>query len=371
MSPAALRLALLALLLPALAAAEPAPRATPTRPGGSGGPPALTAAPRIAALSVTRVNGVDHVSLREAAALLGLQFSWREGERRLALSDATGKVEFEIDSREVSVRGLRLFLGRPVIARNGAALVSRIDFERLLLARLRPAQLGPPPPRPRVIALDPGHGGKDNGFENKRLGLREKVLTLDVAQRVQALLEARGFKVVLTRTDDRQLAPDKPTDFRMRADVANRAGADVFVSIHFNSLYPDTKTSGTETYAFTPPLQRSDRAWGPIEPDDTERAPAPVNRYDPWSALLSQSMHREVIGALHSLDRGQKTMHSAVLRGLNCPAVLVESVFLSNDAEAALAATPEGRQRIAAALASGLNAYADALAALAPPPSSP
>ena len=173
MSPAALRLALLALLLPALAAAEPAPRATPTRPGGSGGPPALTAAPRIAALSVTRVNGVDHVSLREAAALLGLQFSWREGERRLALSDATGKVEFEIDSREVSVRGLRLFLGRPVIARNGAALVSRIDFERLLLARLRPAQLGPPPPRPQRTPRPPPSSGRSSKF--KVQGSRFKV----------------------------------------------------------------------------------------------------------------------------------------------------------------------------------------------------
>jgi len=278
---------------------------------------------------------------------------------------------FEADSREVSLHGLRLFLGRAVLLRNGVLYIGRVDFERVLVARLRPALLPSPPLPPRVIALDPGHGGTDNGMENKRLGLKEKVLTLDVAQRLQKILTARGYRVLLTRTDDRPLAPDKPTDFRRRAEVANRAGADVFVSIHFNSLYPDTKTTGTETYTFTPQFQRSDRAWSPLEPDDTERDAAPVNRYDPWSALLGQRVHAEVIGALKTLDRGQKTMHSAVLRGLNCPAVLVESVFLSNDAEAAQAATPAGRQQIAEAIAAGLAAYADTLTSLQPKPPKP
>ncbi len=373
MPQAALRFLLVAPLLGALVAAAQAPgRSTPTRPGGASvASPAFSALPRLAQLSTTRIGGIDHVSLREAAPLLGLKASWSEPERQLTLFDATGRIGFEADSREVNFRGLRLFLGRPVLLRNGVVLVSKVDFERVLLARLRPALLGAPPPRPRVVALDPGHGGNDNGMENKPLGLKEKVLTLDVAQRVQRLLAGQGFTVVLTRTSDAPLAADKPTDFRRRADVANRAGADVFVSIHFNSLYPDTKTSGTETYTFTPQFQRSDRAWSPTEPDDTERDAAPVNRYDAWSSLLGQCLHREVIVRLGTLDRGQKTMHSAVMRGLACPAVLVESVFLSNESEARLAATPAGRQRIADAIAAGIVAYADAVAALQPKPAAP
>ena len=374
MFPAALRFALVApLLLAVSAAAESPSRTVPTRPAGpltnsSPRPPAMG---RLSSLSVTRLGGVEYVSLREAAALMGLKVVWLELERRLILSDPTTKVEFEADSRGLVLNGLRLFLGRPVVLRNGAFYVSRVDFERGLVARLRPALLSGVPARPKVIALDPGHGGNDNGMENKRLGLKEKVLTLEVALRLQKLLIARGYKVVLTRTDDRQLAPDKPTDFRKRADIANRAGADLFVSIHFNSLYPDTKTSGTETYTFTPQNQRSDRAWSPAEPDDTEREAMPVNRFDPWSALLGQLMHREVIGALKTLDRGQKTMHSAVMRGLNCPAVLVESIFLSNDGEAKQAASAEGRQQIAEALAAGIGAYADTVSALQPKPPGP
>ncbi len=368
MLPAALRCALgLPLLLACCAAAEPVVRTVPTRPTGGGPAPTLTPAQaqaRPAALAVTRLGGVDYFSLREAASRLGLKAEWREKERRLVLADAASRVEFEADSREVSLNGLRLFLSRAVVGRNGVLYLSRGDYERLLLPRLRPALVGAPWPRLQVIVLDPGHGGHDNGMENKRLGLKEKLLTLEVAQRLQRLLTARGYQVVLTRTDDRPLAPDKPTDFRRRAELANRAGADVFVSLHFNSLYPDTKTSGTETYTFTPQDQRSDRAWSPVEPDDTEREAAPVNRFDPWSALLAQLMHREVIGALQTLDRGQKTMHSAVLRGLHCPAVLVESIFLSNDREANLAATAPGRQRIAESLAAGLEAYAAALRSL-------
>jgi len=367
MLPAALRCALLTPLLLALSpAAEPASRVAPQRPMSASPVPSPA---KLAALPLVRFAGVEYVPLREAAALLGMRTSWAEKERRLTLMDQAGKAEFEADSREISLHGLRLFLGRPVLLRNGAIYVSRIDFERSLATRLQPALLGAPPARPRVIVLDPGHGGTDNGMENKRLGLKEKVLTLDVAQRLKKLLEARGYRVVLTRTDDRQLGPDKATDFKKRAEIANRAGADLFVSIHFNSLYPDTKTSGTETYTFTREFQRSDRAASPLEPDDTEREPAPVNRFDPWSALLQQLVHREVIGSLKTLDRGQKTMHSAVLRELDCPAVLVESVFVSNDGEANRVATAGYRQQIAEAIAAGIQAYADTLAALPPQPS--
>jgi N-acetylmuramoyl-L-alanine amidase len=365
MLPAALRFALLASLCWAAAAwGQPEGRAAPTRPEGSG-PPVPT---RTAALPGIRLGPVEYVAMQDVATLVRMKTTWQEKERRLTLFDAGTRVEFEAGSREVSLNGLRLFLGMPALLHNGTFYVSRIDFERMLLAQLRPALLAAPPPRPRVIAIDPGHGGTDNGMENRKLGLKEKTLTLDVALRLQRLLVARGFKVVLTRTEDRQLAPDKPTDFQKRDEIANRAEADLLVSIHFNSLYPDTKTTGTESYVFTRQFQRSDRAWGALEKDDTEREVAPVNRYDPWSALLRENLQREVLGSLKTVDRGQKTMHSLVLKGLNCPAVLVESVFLSNDAEANRAAAETGRQQIAEAIARGIQAYADTVAALQPKP---
>jgi N-acetylmuramoyl-L-alanine amidase len=372
MFPAGLRLATVATFAAvSLAAAEPVARVAPNRPGAGIANPGAAAAGKPSSLPVTRMLGLEFFAVRDVTGLLGFKSTWVESIRRLTLTDQTNKVELTGGSREIAVNGLRVFLGQPIVLRGGALYISKTDLERSLAPQLRPALLGPLLGRPKIIALDPGHGGADHGMENKALGLKEKVLTLDVAQRLKKLLEARGYTVVLTRSDDRQLGPDKLTDFLTRADITNRAKADLFVSIHFNSLYPDTKTSGTEVYTFTRTGQRSDRAWGLVEKDDAEPKPSEVNRFDPWSSLLAQMMHREVITTLKTFDRGQKTMHSAVLRGLKCPAVLVESVFLSNEAEARRAATPAYLQHIAEALGNGIGAYADTLAKIQPRPAPP
>ena len=370
MHPAALRLAMLAAFASVAGmAAESTPRVAPTRPGATTAPvaPSPTSV-KLAALPITRIGGVDFVSMRDVAGLLGWKTIWTEATRRFTLLDPANKVELTGGSREVMVDGLRLFLGNPAMVHSGMLHISKTDFQRCLMPQLRPALLGSFLGRPRIIVLDPGHGGQDNGMENKPLKLREKILTLDVALRLKKLLETRGCTVVLTRNDDRQLGPDKQTDFMTRWDITNRARADLFVSIHFNSLYPDTKTSGTEIYTFTRAGQRSDRGWGFGGMDDAETTPSEVNRFDPWSSLLAQSIHHEVIGSLKTIDRGQKTMHSAVLRGLKCPAVLVESVFLSNDAEAKRAATPAYLQQIAESLAAGIDVYANTLEKLPPKP---
>ncbi|MEO6568986.1 MAG: N-acetylmuramoyl-L-alanine amidase, partial [Opitutaceae bacterium] len=96
----------------------------------------------------------------------------------------------------------------------------------------------------------------------------------------------------------------------------------------------------------------------------TERDPVPVNRFDAWSVLLGHSIKQELVKDLKTFDRGQKTMHSAVMKGLNCPGALIESVFLSNDTEARLVATPAYRQQIAQSIADGIRAYAEALEAV-------
>ena len=351
-----------------LAAAEPASRSVPTRPA--------TAAPvsgRLASLPVTRILGVEFVPLREGAAMLGLKTMVAESPRKFILADPPVRVELEADSREMAVNGLRVFLGDPTVWRGGQLYMSRIDFERRLTPMVRPA-FGPAcPPPPRVIALDPGHGLPDNGFENEKFDLKERILTLDVAQRLKKLLEAKGYRVVLTRTDDRALSPEKKIDFPLRDQVANRASADLFVSIHFNSLFPDTKTSGTEIYTFAPRMQHAADWWGDTrkEDPDVEREEASVNRYDFWSVVLAQALHRSVLASLRTADRGAKLKHLGVLRNLDCPGVLVESVFLSNDGEAKRAATPAYRQQIAEALAAGIGAYAGTLETLRPKPVAP
>jgi N-acetylmuramoyl-L-alanine amidase len=351
-------------------------RASPSRPG-SGVESASAPAPAAGLkapppLAITRFKQVDYVAATDFAARLGLKGKWEEAKRELTLTTGTRRLVLTAEKREVSCDGLRIFLGDAVRFRAGKLYVSKTDYERCLLALLRPDNVGAPVPRLRTIALDPGHGGADPGMENRTLRVQEKVLTLDVALRLEKLLRAEGYSVVLTRRDDRQLAPTKEADLQRRAIIANAAGADLFLSIHFNSLFPNTRVSGSEVYVFTRPGQRSDQSWGFGQADDTEHDVAPVNRHDAWTSLLAHAVHRETIGGLKTSDRGHKTKHLAVLRGLNCPGVMIESVFLSNDAEARRAATPTYRQQIAESLAAGIRSYAASLDALRPksPPTS-
>jgi N-acetylmuramoyl-L-alanine amidase len=282
----------------------------------------------------------------------------------LVLFGAEHRVVLIGESRDTQVDGLRVFFGEPILIRGGRFYISLLDYQGRLTPFIRPELCGHAPGHPRVIAIDPGHGGTDNGMQNPRLALKEKVYTLDVALELRKLLEAAGYRVVMTRTSD------KNVELPMRAEIANTQGADLFVSIHFNAGAPsDTRTRGTEVFTFTLPSQRSDESWSGRK-DDRETA-SPVNRFDAWSQVLAECIHRQVLGSLHTEDRGQKTKHLAALRGLNCPAILVESAFLSNDAEGALVATPAFRTRLAEALLAGIRDYSAELDRLQPAPASP
>ena len=378
MPPAAFRVAILAIAaayLPRAIGAE-TPRSLPSRPGASAAAAGAPSSPPPAAKpSATatlpraslHVGKVDYVSATDIAIALGCTGRWTEPLKKLTLTsktNAANRLELEVDKRTVAVDGLRIDLGHPAVLRRGRLYVSETDIAHCLAPLLRPSALPTLPPQPTVIALDAGHGGSDNGMENPRLGLKEKVLALDVVLRLKQQLEAAGFKVVLTRTGDGTFSADKKKDLAMRTEVANRASADLMVSVHFNSLYPDTKTGGTEVYVYTPPHQRSSQSWS--TGDDDALPAQPVNRFDPWSSLLAHQIHRHILRELKTSDRGQKTKHLFLFQDLNCPAALIESVFLSNDAEARRAATPEYRQQIAAALAAAIRDYAATIGSLRP-----
>lgn len=351
-------------------ASSPAVRTAPSRPNAAtpdvAAPVARVPAKKLPPLPVTRIKGRDYFAVADVAKRTGFKSTWVEARRELTLSANTRRLVLTAEKREVACNGMRIFLGEAVQIRNGALFVSKTDYERCLLPLLRTDQVELPTPRVKTIVLDPGHGGGDPGMENRPLKLQEKVLALEIALRLEKLLKAEGYSVVLTRRDDRQLAPSKEADLQRRALIANTARADLFISIHFNSLFPNTLVSGTEVYVFTRPGQRSDQSWGYGQADDTENEIAPVNRHDPWTSLLAHSLHRETIAGLKTSDRGHKTKHLAVLRGLNCPGVLVEAVFLSNDEEARRVVSPAYRQKIAESFAAGIRTYAAALGVSAP-----
>lgn len=339
---------LFAVVSGVLAAPDSRTRQKPTRPGVR----AAQAATKPAAPVAAKGGDSTRIRISDVASRLGLKIALRNSGQQIVLSDGTRRAELEADSRECLVNGVRVFLGMPVTNARGQLSISQIDFETCLLPILAPSRIGSLPPRPTIVALDAGHGGNDQGTQNARLNLSEKTFTLDVAQRLKRLLEQRGFRVVMTRETDTKV------ELPLRSAAANRAGADLFISIHFNALPNDQKTRGAEIFTFAPQYQRSTNSWSPTAPDDSEREGSPVNRFDGWSSVLAHGIHRELLSQLKTFDRGKKIAHLGMLRGVECPAVLVESGFLSNDDEARKIATPAYRQKIAEAMADGVSNYA-------------
>jgi N-acetylmuramoyl-L-alanine amidase len=321
----------------------------PMRPGETKAAPALPSSTNTPSQGSPKFPRTEWVSAGAFASKNALSLDWSEGQKRFQLKDRSLTLSFEIDSRECDLDGQRCFLGEAVRLIKGQPSFPKIDAEKLLLPFIKPGQGMPRQAPLRTIVIDPGHGGNDSGMINRRLNLQEKVLTLDTAQRLKKLLEVDGYRVVLTRRDDRYIElPD-------RAAIADKVGADLFVSIHFNSVEQGAeKVTGVEVFTMTPQYQLSTDQ----KPDPQFAHIAnPGNSFDHWSLVLASKVHGRLLRGLAVPDRGLKRGRLAVLRLAPCPAVLVESGYLSHDAEARKLATPEYRQRIAEAIAKGVRDY--------------
>jgi N-acetylmuramoyl-L-alanine amidase len=313
------------------------------------------------ALPLSRISGLDYIKLDDGAAAMGLRIERLNSQSVLLKAGAKPVARLVDHSRETDLNGLRVFMGDPVVERSGSFYLSRLDYEFHFMPRLRPDLCGPAPHPPHLIVVDAGHGGVDHGTENPNLRSMEKTYTLDVALVLRRRLEAAGYKVMMIRDSDVTIPKES------RAEIANRWSPDLFVSIHFNSLFPNTKTTGVEVMSFPLHKQRSTDSWSPGKKDDSESAEAPINAFGAWNTLLGSVLHRRLLDALHSGDRGEKFEHLAVLRGLMCPGVLVEPAFLSSDAEGQRLASPAYRDTIAAAILAGIQDYSEVLRRLAPP----
>lgn len=292
------------------------------------------------------IGGVDYVPLATWARRFQMTVERTGASRTVHLKGEKNTLLLTVDKLDVSLNGLHLFLGDPIRLIDDVLYLSRRDAEQFLGILLAPP--APTSPPVRTIILDPGHGGKDPGKENHRLKLAEKTFTLDVALRLETLLKARGYQVILTRREDRYVELEERTAF------VRRHQADLFVSIHFNA-FEAPRVTGTETFILTPQGQASVPE---AEKDRKGEALAyPGNRYDTANLLLGHAMHTALIKALGLVDRGLKRYRYSVLRTADCPAVLVESAFISNDEEAGKIADARYRQTMAEAIAAGIDAF--------------
>jgi N-acetylmuramoyl-L-alanine amidase len=215
----------------------------------------------------------------------------------------------------------------------------------------------------RRVVIDPGHGGYDTGTIAPD-GLEEKNIVLDVALRLGRLLRAAGVQVVYTRDDDRFIPLEQ------RTAIANRAHADLFVSIHANSS-PDPHARGIETYYLnlTHDAQalavaaRENAGSGRSIFDLTSMVRAiAMNDKMEESHELADDLQRSLVAASGEPNRGVKTAPFVVLIGARMPSVLAEISFLSNRRDDLRLRQPAYRQHLAEGLFRGLRRYIHSLA---------
>jgi N-acetylmuramoyl-L-alanine amidase len=293
---------------------------------------------------VVKVNGRDFLTIDNIARFYGFRNPVTDG-KSIKLTSDTNELEFHLDSREMLVNGVRNWLSFPVSVHDGKVLVSRIDLAKTLEPQLRPnmiKNLG----RVQTIVLDPGHGGFDKGAISG-YGY-EKDYALDVARLLRPMLQARGFRVIMTRESD-VFVP-----LEVRAQIANATHDSVFVSLHFNATDHDPVATGFEIYSLTP-------RGAPSTYEDwlTQMSINIQNGTDADAASveLSSCVYHSLIGHIGEFDRGMKRARFAVLRLTKIPAVLVEGGFLTERGESRLIAKPEWRKRLADAICTGIDGF--------------
>jgi len=268
----------------------------------------------------------------------------------LCFSNSQHLVRFYQGRRKTDIDGTMLWLNAPPdgSVNDGNWHISAIDLDLLTMAIL-PQQEGAL--KPLRVMVDAGHGGEDDGSSSKNPRVKEKDITLAVALKLGARLQAAGLQVLYTRTNDVTLALDA------RSVLARRNKADLFISVHANYA-PKSDVSGVETYVLTPCGYAGTAAGSRIPGWQIG------NRNDFHNTLLGFSIHSKLAGNTETPDRGLKRQSFSVLRETSCPAVLVEIGFLSNRAETLKMLDAAWQEKCSETLAEGVLTYAKKVDAL-------
>ena len=215
-----------------------------------------------------------------------------------------------------------------------------------------------------TVMIDPGHGGADGGRAG-RSGLLEKDVTLAIADEVARQLRRDGFYVFMTRSLDSSVS------LKRRAEIANLAGADIFVSIHCGAWHSAAASGFRVSYYVPTPhdvvdkssagargLRRGSRGVRRGGVGDL-RWGGPQENLTDESRALARAVRGRMSGALPNYDRGVGGADLAVLAGCAMPAILVEAGFITNASDAALLADAGFREDLASAIARGVAEYSD------------
>jgi len=302
--------------------------------------------------NTVRIDDRNYVNLADVARYYEFNRNWTQEGLNVALRSKLKwkKLDLRIDSCDGKVNGVRIWLNHSPLENRNSVLISEVDVRKTLDPVLRPWAVRKK--KVKTVMIDPGHGGEDRGARGKR-GSTEKHLTLDLAMRVEKLLKEAGFKVVMTRRRDTYISLED------RSELANSSDADLFVSLHFNSVANSKQPQGVETYCLTPvglSSTGSIRQRFGIANFDKE----PGNAFDYQNMLLAYLVQQRLLAGVPKVeDRGIKRARFFVIKATEIPSILIENGFLSHPVEEKRILTSAHRNKLAVAIVEGIKKYAE------------
>lgn len=211
----------------------------------------------------------------------------------------------------------------------------------------------------KTIVIDAGHGGEDPGALGTG-NLMEKPIVLSISEKLGRILTAKGYTVLLTRDTDRFIPLKERTEF------ARHHKADLFLSIHANAS-KNLEANGIETYYLD--IDSTDKTSESIAERENANSGYSIQELETLlkgliqesksadSHRLAKYVQQELVAATDAADRGVKHARFVVLIGTNVPAILIEAGFVSNPVEGRKLTTAAYQQKIAAAIAQGIDKF--------------
>lgn len=192
----------------------------------------------------------------------------------------------------------------------------------------------------KTVMLDPGHGGEDPGAVSDYSGIREKDINLSIALRLKQLLELEGFKVIMTREEDKleyrsetkNIIQKRMEDLLRRKKMMDEGGANIVVSIHLNK-FPQTQYYGSQV--FYPPNS-------------------------PESQKLAESLQKSIVEMVDPNNKRVALLKKEpiiILKDNKTTTAIVECGFLSNAEEEKKLGSPEYQEKIALSVKAGIIKY--------------
>ncbi len=322
-------------------------------------------------------ESVQYVPLIKLCETYGIEWKW-DSFIRTAVITKNGKIVLRPGSDRILVNGEERKLGSPVVLASGAVYVPvtfvKNDLGLIVEARVYAEKEIEKMPEPRApgrysiktIIIDAGHGGKDPGAIGRRLGIKEKDLTLSIAKKLKGTLEDNGIRVIMTRDSDEFIPLPE------RVKIANASNADLFVSIHINASR-SRSMNGFECYYLSEATNDNARALEAFENATLKTDEGTLIEHSSgldktlWdmkltenrseSAQLASDICSSVDNSLVTRNRGVKTARFYVIKFTRIPSVLVEIGYLSNKFEELKLKDDNYADRMADVIVKGILMY--------------